>query len=398
MRFAHISDCHIGSWNNHPELEKLPNKAFTEAVDICISKNVDFVLIAGDLFNTSIPPIDALSNTTAQLRRLKDAGIPVYVIAGSHDFSPSGKTMLSVLENAGLLKNIATEIEGKTKIKYIETDNAIIAGISGKKGSLEHEDYKKIIIPELPKNKFKIFIFHSAIEEFKPSHLEAMHAVSVSDLPKGFDYYASGHVHVPYNKYIDGAWIVFPGCLFPCNFTELEKNPYGGFYIVNVENDNVNLEYIELKECERELFEVNANGKTAKEVEKELIDTLERRNLENKIVLIKIEGTLEDSSSDINFDKISSACKGALSIKKNLSKLKTKEFEEIEKDFVNIENLEINIIKEHINQSNLYSNEKDMILILDLMKVLEAEKMEDETNEQFLNRIFSNAEKILGIE
>ncbi|MCX5772095.1 MAG: metallophosphoesterase [Candidatus Hydrogenedentes bacterium] len=89
MRFAHISDCHLGSWNNHPELEKMPNSAFTKAVDMCISENVDFVLIAGDLFNTSLPPIDALSNTTFNLKKLKDAGIPVYVIAGSHDFSPS---------------------------------------------------------------------------------------------------------------------------------------------------------------------------------------------------------------------------------------------------------------------------------------------------------------------
>jgi len=402
MRFAHISDCHIGSWNNHPELEKMPNNAFTKAVDICISENVDFVLIAGDLFNTSLPPIDALSNTTTDLKKLKDAGIPVYVIAGSHDFSPSGKTMLSVLENAGLIKNIATEIEGETTIKYIEEDNAIIAGISGKKGSLEHEDYKKIIVPEdiLNSNKFKIFMFHSAIEEFKPPHLEGMHAVPLSNLPKGFDYYASGHVHAVYNKYEDGlGWIVFPGCLFPCNFTELEKNCCGGFYIVDIVDGEVNLEFVELKECDTTLIEINANGKSSKEVEEEILQTLEKNKLENKIVLLKVEGTLENGTpSDIDFKKISDVCKDALTIKKNFSQLKTKEFQEIEKSFVNMEDLEINIIKEHIDQSNLYNQEKDMLLVLDLMKTLETEKMEGENNDQFLDRIVSNAEKILNIE
>ncbi|MCX5772096.1 MAG: hypothetical protein NTZ09_17735, partial [Candidatus Hydrogenedentes bacterium] len=67
----------------------------------------------------------------------------------------------------------------KIEIKYFEEKDAIIAGISGKKGSLEHEDYKKIIVPEeiLNSKKFKIFMFHSAIEEYKPGHLESMHAI-----------------------------------------------------------------------------------------------------------------------------------------------------------------------------------------------------------------------------
>ncbi|MBA3064689.1 hypothetical protein FP803_04595, partial [Candidatus Woesearchaeota archaeon] len=69
-------------------------------------KQVDFVLIAGDLFNTALPGIDALKIVVTKLKELKDNNIPSYVIPGSHDFSPSGKTMIDVLENAGLLVNV----------------------------------------------------------------------------------------------------------------------------------------------------------------------------------------------------------------------------------------------------------------------------------------------------
>ena len=102
MRFAHMADCHIGSWRD-PKLKDAAVKAFVKAVDVCIAKNVDFVLISGDLFNTSLPNVDNLRETVMKLKELQEKGISVYVVAGSHDFSPSGKTMLDVLEKAGLL-------------------------------------------------------------------------------------------------------------------------------------------------------------------------------------------------------------------------------------------------------------------------------------------------------
>src|SRR4030043_483171 len=106
MRFAHMADCHIGAWND-PKMRQASIKAFERAVDICIKEGVDFVLIAGDLFNTSLPGIDSLKATVKKLRELKENDITVYVIPASHDFPPSGKTMLEVLEEAGLVINVS---------------------------------------------------------------------------------------------------------------------------------------------------------------------------------------------------------------------------------------------------------------------------------------------------
>ena len=54
-----MADCHIGSWRD-PKLRDANTKAFLKAINLCIEKQVDFVLIAGDLFNTALPGIDAL--------------------------------------------------------------------------------------------------------------------------------------------------------------------------------------------------------------------------------------------------------------------------------------------------------------------------------------------------
>ena len=105
MKFAHMADCHIGGWRE-PVLREASIKAFVKAIDTSLEKNIDFLIISGDLFNTSLPAIDSLKTAVEKLKELRDKDIPVYIIAGSHDFSPSGKTMIDVLEKAGLVTNV----------------------------------------------------------------------------------------------------------------------------------------------------------------------------------------------------------------------------------------------------------------------------------------------------
>ena len=96
MKFAHMADCHIGSWRD-PKLRDISTHAFVKAIDMSIKEKVDFILIAGDFFNTSFPRLDNLKSVVTKLRQLKEIGIPVYIVPGSHDYSASGKTILDVL-------------------------------------------------------------------------------------------------------------------------------------------------------------------------------------------------------------------------------------------------------------------------------------------------------------
>ena len=62
MNFAHLADIHIGAWRD-PVMKNLNLDAFVRAINIIIEKKLDFVLIAGDLFHTSLPAIDYLKQT-----------------------------------------------------------------------------------------------------------------------------------------------------------------------------------------------------------------------------------------------------------------------------------------------------------------------------------------------
>src|SRR3989337_1368897 len=115
VKFAHIADVHLGGWKQQP-MQELNLLSFKKAIETCIQEKVEFVVIAGDLFDTAFPPIDVLKEAFAEFRKLKDAGIPCFLIAGSHDYSVSGKTFLDVLEKAGFCKNVAVFEDDGVKI------------------------------------------------------------------------------------------------------------------------------------------------------------------------------------------------------------------------------------------------------------------------------------------
>ena len=142
MKFAHLSDCHIGGWREDT-LRDVNLKSFEKAIEICIEQHIGFVIIAGDLFDTALPSIDILKSTAKILNKLKEFDIPVYVIPGSHDFSASGKTMLDVLENAGLIVNVMKFEDGKLQFTTDRT-GVKLTGMYGKKGGLETADYQTL--------------------------------------------------------------------------------------------------------------------------------------------------------------------------------------------------------------------------------------------------------------
>ena len=161
MKFAHLADCHIGGWSEL-KLKDLGMQVFSKTIDICIEKKVDFVLIAGDLFNTALPSIDLIKQVTLDLKKLKDSETPCYIVAGSHDYSPSGKTMLDVFENAGLVINVARFDGDNLKFITDKKTGIKLTGIFGRAGGLEKSYYENLNREYLEnENSKKIFMFHT---------------------------------------------------------------------------------------------------------------------------------------------------------------------------------------------------------------------------------------------
>ncbi|MBR9702342.1 DNA repair exonuclease [Candidatus Pacearchaeota archaeon] len=384
VRFAHIADVHLGGWKQQP-LQDLNFQSFRKLIDTCIEKDLDFVLIAGDLFDSAYPPIEILKETFAEFRRLKEAGIPCFIIAGSHDYSVSGKTFLDVLEKAGFCKNVADFEETEDGIILNPTIHEGIAlyGYPGKKSGLETRDLRKIKLNDAP-GMFKIFMFHTTIDKAKGTL--PIDAVEVDLIPKA-DYYALGHLHIDF-QYQN---FVYPGPVFPNNFQELEDLKHGSFYIVDTEAEN-SLQKIKLKI--KDVVPLRIEVKNALTATEQIISKLDELDIEDKIVLLRIKGELEhQKTSDIKFAQIEEFAKQkkVYFMLRNTHDLKTKE-DELEINVTDKENIEEETVKIYSEQNPSDFNK----LIPELINSLAIEKQEGETTDSFTNRLMETSKKLMG--
>jgi len=406
MRFAHMADCHIGSWRD-PKLRDASTRAFLKAVNICIEKQLDFVLIAGDLFNTALPGIESLKIAVKELKKLKDNDIPVYAVPGSHDFSPSGKTIIDVLENAGLLINVMKGkiIDEKLKLDFTaDKTGAKITGIFGKKGMLEKSYYKSLLKKELEQEKgFKIFMFHTALTEFKPEELDSMESQPLELLPKNFDYYAGGHVHYIFAKKQEGyGTIAYPGPLFPNSFSELEKLENGGFYILE-KTDKLELKYEPVVICNVFSLKLDCNKKSPEQIKTEIEEKIKGREFINTIVTIRLAGVLDSGKpSDINLKEIFNKLydKGAYFVMKNTFKLAAKELGSVKAKTGPVEDTETLLIRQSLGQIKVdnLDIEKEEKLTNRLMAILSNEKEEGERVADFEKRIREEIENVIKLD
>ncbi|MBU0466559.1 MAG: DNA repair exonuclease [Nanoarchaeota archaeon] len=380
MKFAHLGDCHLGGWRQ-PELKELNFKSFQEALKRCIKEKVEFILIAGDLFDSAYPPIETLKDTFGEFKKLKEAEIPVFLIAGSHDYSVSGKTFLDVLEKAGFCKNVSIYEERDRKIILEPTiyKNIAIYGYPGKKSGLEVEDIERIKLQDSP-GLFKILMLHTTLKDAIGDI--PMKSIDEKNLPD-VDYLALAHLHIVYNKNRR----IYSGPTFPNNLSELEGLKAGSFYFYD--NGRITKEEIKLAD----IVSIHLETNNALDSTEKIINLLQEKEITGKIVIVRVYGILEKGKiSDIDFQKIESHVKkrGALVLLRSTSKLHMAE-SEMEIHILDSENIEDEIIKQFEEKNPGKFN----ILIHTLMRALQVEKLEDEKSSTFEDRLLSETKKIL---
>lgn len=393
MKFAHITDCHLGGWRQ-PELQDLNTEYFRSAIDSCIEEEVEFILFTGDLFDSAFPPIETLKDTFAEFKKIKEAGIKSYIIAGSHDFSVSGKTFLDVLEKAGFCEICKyEENENEVILKPLKHKTFYIYGYPGKKSGLEIPSLKKLKILEPYENNFRILMLHTTIKEVTENL--PIESIELSELPRA-DYYALGHIHIDFEYEYNEKPVIYGGPTFPNNFKELEDLRGGCFYIIDVNGfTKVTKKEIKLKDIAYLEIELD-DGLTATQ---KIISELEDKDLKDKIVLLKLHGILKKGkNSDINFQEIQEFLKKKeiYSFLKNTSKLEQPKTEEIQIDLQSkeMEKVEEILIKKYEKENPSEFNH----LIFQLMDTLDIEKQEAETNITFEKRLLGEMNKVLGVE
>ncbi len=233
MRFIHAADVHIDSpllglraYQDAPaeQLRNATRDAFTELVTIAIAEQVDFMVIAGDLYDGAWPDFSTGLYFCAQMARLSKASIPAFVLFGNHDaesemtlklvMPPNVKTFSPKTAETHIVEHLKVALHGRSFKTKAVTENLVTG------------------YPAALPGYFNIGVLHTALEggtihaNYAPCSVEELHA-------KGFDYWALGHVH-EFKTWIGHSTIVFPGNLQGRNIRETGRR---GAVMVTVDDD-----------------------------------------------------------------------------------------------------------------------------------------------------------------
>jgi DNA repair protein SbcD/Mre11 len=368
-RFAHMSDVHLGA-HREPALRDLERKCFAEAVDLCMSEAVDFLLISGDLFDTGVPDLGIVNDAVRKMRDLREARIPVYAIYGSHDYTPTGTSVIDVLHTAGLLTNVmrASMEDGRLRLKMVvdpET-GAKLTGISARKVGLESKQYDVLDRESLEKEPgFKVFAFHSGITQFKPDYLSEMETLDIGSLPKGFDYYAGGHIHQRGEYHLPGYQrVVFPGPLFTgYGGKDLEMTARGerrGFYVVDFDDRFRGMRFVPVKSVIGAYLEFDAAGMNAMEADRLLKERAARVEVGGKVVAVRVAGELAGGKTtevDVQAVKKEMEGRGALYVYVNRHGLTSREQAQVKVAGEDPAAIERSLFKENLARLKLSTRE-----------------------------------------
>ena len=195
MRFIHAADIHLDSplrgleaYPGAPaeRLRIATRQAFDRVVDLCLEERVDFLIIAGDLFDTEVKDFHAALAAAVQLRRLDQAHIPVYLILGNHD------SREEMTRHVPWPANVTLFDHKQAHTVRHPTLSVALHGMSYPKREVTEN-----LVPNYPApvaGCFNIGLLHT--NAGGNSQHAAYAPCSVEELvAKGYDYWALGHVH-----------------------------------------------------------------------------------------------------------------------------------------------------------------------------------------------------------
>jgi exonuclease SbcD len=226
--FLHAADLHLDSpllgLTRYPgapvdRLRNATRDAFRELVDEALQRAVDFVVLAGDVFDGDWPDYASGLWFAAQLRRLTEAGVLVYLLYGNHDAESRMTSKLRLPPGVHAFGSAAPESF------EVPGFDVVLHGQSFADPCVETNLVKDY--PPARAGVFNLGVLHTGLEGYEGHGRYA--PCSLADLvAKGYDYWALGHVHKRQVVSQD-PWIVFPGNLQGRHAREL--GPKGASFV-----------------------------------------------------------------------------------------------------------------------------------------------------------------------
>jgi exonuclease SbcD len=321
-RFLHLADIHLG-FDRYDSKERTQDffYAFNDALQkYAIEEQVDFVLIAGDLFeHRNIQPA-VLNQAQYSLRELQKAGIPVLAIEGNHDNRPYGtKTnWLRYLADWGLLILLEPgdaaagepfySLWDGSRGGYIDLECGVRVLGSQWYGTSAPKAIEQIAaaVQALPPSPDPtILLLHHGLEGQIARYQGALRYTDLLPLRQaGVDYLALGHIHKNYSQ---EGWIFNPGST-EANSVE-EASYERGVYLVEINASGIQAE-LKRNYYQRPIvrLKVTARGQESlEEIEQEAIGQVQQAIQQARlipsdapIVELRIEGQVGFDRMELN--------------------------------------------------------------------------------------------------
>ena len=216
MRLFHLSDLHIGKRVN--EVSMLEDQAYIllQILEMIDEEKPDALLIAGDVYDKSVPSAEAVTLFDDFLCRIAQRKLPVLIISGNHDSPERLSFGGRLLEHSGIhispvydgtiqpitLKDSFGEVDfwllpflKSAHVKRFYPDGKIESYTDGCRTVIEHMEIDPARRNVLLAHQFVTGAATCESEEISVGGSDNVDA-SVFD---GFDYVALGHIHGPQN-------------------------------------------------------------------------------------------------------------------------------------------------------------------------------------------------------
>ena len=243
--FIHAADLHIDSPFKgistqcailSEKLQRSTFLAFDELIEACISHKVDFLLVAGDVYDGADRGLRAQLDFHSGLTRLANAGIHSFVVHGNHDPLDGRVSSLEWPEEAHVFGKTAETVT----VKVNGDEVATVSGISFPKKDVRSNLSKKL--EPGPSDLYRIGLLHCNVgsdtghEPYAPCELADLKSF-------GMNYWALGHIHTRQTLSKDPL-VVYPGNIQGRSIREQDDR---GCYLVRVDaHGKAELEFLPL--------------------------------------------------------------------------------------------------------------------------------------------------------
>lgn len=271
MKYLHLADLHLGK--RLKEVNLLPDQAeiLNQLVEICARERTDGVIIAGDVYDKSVPSQEAVLLFDDFLTRLKKMGQEIFVVAGNHDSAERLSFGSALLAESGvhLSKTYSGAVEKVTFEKHGEKQNLyllpFLRPIQVKVAYPDEEisSYQDAVKCALTKAKLdesevNILITHQFVTGAEESGSEEMTVGGLNNVDESvfdsFDFTALGHIHK--RQTLAGGKVYYPGTPLKYSLSEAKEERVAS--VVTIEKGKTKIETFPLKPL-RDLTELEGD-------------------------------------------------------------------------------------------------------------------------------------------